>query len=184
MGRHVRPDHAARRLQHRRQPRHGERRQGEAHSLLRHRRRGRFPHRQGLQPLYDPLRLRHDRARQRHRQDHPRGRRQELVLPHRRLRFRHTARKHRLEPRQGERRDRDRRRARAARHLRLLVLSPAGAGVGRAGARARQRRRRHGELDEGRLRIRLDQDRCGPRRFSSSSPTSTPWASRSRRASC
>ena len=39
MGRHEGPDDAARRLQHRRQPRDGAGRQGEEDSLLRHRRR-------------------------------------------------------------------------------------------------------------------------------------------------
>ena len=88
MGRHRRHDDAARRLQHRRQPGHVRRGQGEEDPLLRHRRGRRLADRQGLHALYDPLRLRHDRALQRHRQDDPRRGRQELVLPHRRLRLR------------------------------------------------------------------------------------------------
>ena len=88
MGRHRRPDDAARRLEHRRQPRDVGRGEGEEDPVLRHRRGRRVADRQGLHALYDPLRLRHDRARQRHRQDHSRRRRQELVLPHRGLRLR------------------------------------------------------------------------------------------------
>ena len=63
--------------------------QGEEDALLRHRRRRRLADRQGLHALYDPLRLRHHRARQRHGEDDHRAGRQELVLPHRRLRLRH-----------------------------------------------------------------------------------------------
>ena len=74
MGRPRRPDDAARRLQHRRQPRHGRRRQGKEDPVLRHRRGRRLADRQGLHALYGPLRLRHDRARQRHGDDHPRTR--------------------------------------------------------------------------------------------------------------
>ena len=63
-------------------------RQGEEDSVLRHRRRGRLAHRQGLHALHRPLRLRHDRARQRHRDDNSQRGRQDVVLPHRRLRVR------------------------------------------------------------------------------------------------
>ncbi len=80
----------ARRLQHRRQPRHERGRQGKEDPVHRHRRRRRLADRQGLHALYDPLRLRHDGARQRHRDDDPQAGRQELVLPHRRLRVRHA----------------------------------------------------------------------------------------------
>ena len=57
-----------------RQPGDVRRGQGEEDPLLRHRRGRRLADRQGLHALYDPLRLRHDRARQRHRQDDPRSR--------------------------------------------------------------------------------------------------------------
>ena len=66
MGRPERPDDAARRLQHRRQPGDERRDQREEGAVLRHRRRRRVADRQGLHALHDPLRLRHDRARQRH----------------------------------------------------------------------------------------------------------------------
>ena len=73
MGRHQRADNAARRLQHRGQPRHGRRVEGKEDPVHRHRRGGRVADRQGLHALHDSLRLRHDRARQRNRQDHCRG---------------------------------------------------------------------------------------------------------------
>ncbi len=110
--------------------------------------------------LHDPLRLRHERARQRHGQDHPRRGRQELVLHHRRLRLRQAARGGRLRRREGGRRKRGRRRARAARHVRFLLLPPAGAGVGRAGARPRQRRRGLRPI-----RSRLRPNSASPRRM-------------------
>ncbi len=50
----------------------------------------RRPHRQGLHAEHDLLHLRHLYARQRHRQGADQGRRRQLVLPHRRLRVRHT----------------------------------------------------------------------------------------------
>ena len=59
--------------------------------LLRDRRRGRIAHRQGLQRLHGPLRLRYDGARQRHGQDDPGSGRQILVLHHRGLCVRHPA---------------------------------------------------------------------------------------------
>ena len=59
MGRPERPDDAAGRLQHRRQPGDERRDQGEEGSVLRHRRRRRVADRQGLHALHDPLRLRH-----------------------------------------------------------------------------------------------------------------------------
>ncbi len=69
MGRHQGAHHAARRLQHRREPGARADRQGEEDSAVRHRRRGRIADRQGLQRLHGPLRLRYDGARQRHGQD-------------------------------------------------------------------------------------------------------------------
>ena len=115
MGRHGRADHAARRLQLRRQPRFERSRQGKAHPVLRHRGRRRLADRQGLHALHDPLRIRHDGARQRHGQDDPRTGRQELVLSHRGLRLRHATRERSGERREGGRRQRRRRRAGAAR---------------------------------------------------------------------
>ena len=112
-------------------------RQGEEHSVFRHRRRWSFADRQGLHALHDTLRLRHDGARQRHGEDDPRPGRQELVLPHCGLCFRDTARERSRQRRQGERRLRRRRRARASRHLRFCLLSPAGAGIRCTGARPR-----------------------------------------------
>ena len=158
MGRHRRTDDAARRLQHRRQPRHVGRGQGEEGPLLRHRRGRRVADRQGLHALHDPLWLRHDSAFQRHRQNNPRRGRQELVLHHRRLRFREATGGDSQRTRQGGRRNRGRRRSGAARDIGLLLLSPPGAKLGRAGARARQRRHGHLELAQGGGGIRPDQD--------------------------
>ena len=67
VGRPERPQHAARRLEHGRQHRHGEGRGGEEDAVLHHRRGRRLAHQRGLHRLHRALRLRHDRARQRHR---------------------------------------------------------------------------------------------------------------------
>ena len=88
-----RHDDAARRVQLRRQHRDVGRGQGEEDPVLRHRRGRRVADRQGLHPLHHSLRLRHDRARQRHRQNDPRRGRQELVLPYCGLRFREAIEK-------------------------------------------------------------------------------------------
>ena len=56
--------------------------------------------------VHGALRVRHDRARQGHRQRRRQGGRQELVLPDRRLRVRHAAAERRDERRQGRRRQR------------------------------------------------------------------------------
>ena len=184
MGRHRRPDDAARRLEHRGQPRHVLRGQGEEDPVHRHRRGRRVADRQGLHALYDPLRLRHDRARQRHRQDHCRRGRQELVLPHRRLRLREATGGGGHRCRQGGRRNGGRRRSRAARHVGLLLLSPPGAGLRRASARPRQRRRRHVELAQGGGGIRPHQDDEARGAARCSSPTFMRSGSTPRRASC
>ena len=69
------------------------------------------PHRQAVQSPTRPLGLRHDGARQRHRLGGGEVGRQDLVLPHRRLRLRPCARARRHRGRQGERRQGARQRA-------------------------------------------------------------------------
>ena len=91
MGRHQGAHHAARRLQHRREPGARADRQGEEDSPVRDRRRRRLADRQGLQRLHGPLRLRYDGARQRHGQDDRGSGRQILVLHHGGLCVRHAA---------------------------------------------------------------------------------------------
>ncbi len=84
--------------------------------------------------------------------------RQELVLPHRGLRFREATGSGRHGGRQGRRGKRGGRRPRAPWDFGLLFLSSPGAGLGRAGAWPRQRRRRHAKLAQGGVRIRPHQD--------------------------
>ena len=89
-------------------------------------------HRQTVQPLHGALGLRHRGAGQRHRLGGGQGRRQELVLPHRRLRLRLRAR---------ARRDGGRTKANGGKvvggvrapdqHIGLLVVPAAGAGFRR-----------------------------------------------------
>ena len=91
------------------------------------RRGGRLAHRQGLQRLYGALRLRHDLARQRHCDDDARSGRQDLVLPHRRLRLRHPVATGGEQRRHRRRRQGAGRRARAAGDVGLFVVPAAGA---------------------------------------------------------
>ena len=126
--------------------------------FFRHRRRRRLADRQGLHALHHPLRLRHDRAFERHRQNDSRRRRQELVLHHRRLRLRKTIGGDSLRSRQGGWRNRDRRRSGAARDVGLFLLSPPGAKLRRAGAGPRQRWHGHVNFAQGGGGIRPDQD--------------------------
>ena len=70
--------------------------------VLRGRRRRLVAHERRLHGLYRALRLRHDGARQRHGDDDRQERRQDLVLPDRRLRLRHAAAEAR--PRRSSRR--------------------------------------------------------------------------------
>ena len=152
--------------------------------LHRHRRGRRVADRQGLHALYDPLRLRHDRARQRHGENHSRGRRQELVLPHRRLRLRQAIGSRR--PPKSSRRAAEtcsaasacpsgrrisppicsRRRARARRCLGSPTPAPT--------PPTRSRRRRNSASPR----------RCGLRRFWCSLPTFTRWVFKSPRGWC
>ena len=155
---HERPDHGARRLQHRRQPRHNAAAKekkipffaiGAAGASL----TGKDCTPYTVHYAYDTTALANGTAKTILNQGG-----KSLVLPHRRLRLRHAAAKRRGRRRQGRRRQGRRRRARAARHLGLLVLSAAGAEFGRAGARPRQRRRRLLQFAEGGQRIRHHQD--------------------------
>ena len=168
MGRHSRPNDAARRLQHRGQPCDGAHRQGEEDPPHGDRRGRRFADRQRLQRLHGPLRLRYDRARQRHGQDDPRSGRQDLVLHHCGLRVRHATPEGGDEDRRGRRRQGRGLREGAARNVGLLVLPLAGARLGSAGGRPRQRGRRFQQFLEGRARIRPhrhDEARGAPRLY-------------------
>ncbi len=158
MGRPRRSDHGARRIEHRRFHRDVDDRQGKEDAVLRDRRRRRLADRQGLHSLHGALCLRYDGARQRHRDDDGETRRQDLVLPHRRLCVRHPVAGSRGESRGSQWRQGDRRGARAAVDLRLLELSAAGAELRRPGAGARQRRQRLHQLDQGGRRVRHRQD--------------------------
>ena len=158
MGRPRRTDHGARRIEHRRQHRDGDGRQGKEDAVLRDRRRRRVADRQGLHALHGALRLRHHRARQRHGDDHGEAGRQDLVLPDRRLRVRHPVAGSRREGRGGQWRQGDRRGARPAVDLGLLQLSAAGAEFRRAGAGPCQCRQRLHQLDQGGRRVRHRQD--------------------------
>ena len=158
MGRPRRPDHGARRLQHRRLARHVDRREGKEGAVLRDRRGRRFADRQGLHALhvhygYDTTALGNGTATAILNQggkswffltaDYAFGTQLAAIGRARRQRRR----------RQGARR-----RARAARHVGLLVVPAAGAELGRRCRRPRQRRRRLRQLAEGRQRVRHHED--------------------------
>ncbi len=87
-----------------------------------------------------------------------RGRRQDLVLHHRRLRLRQEPREERGGCGRSGGRQGARRGASPDQHRGFLVLPPAGAGVGRGRDRYRQCRRRHQQHAETGRRIRARQE--------------------------
>ena len=164
-------------------PRHSCGREGKEGSVLRHRGHGRLADRQGLHALHRALRLRHDRARQRHRNDHSQRGRQDVVLPYCRLRLRLAIARRRRAGRHREWRNRRRLCARAARDFGFRLLPLAGAEFGRAGARPRQCGPRLHELAEGGQRPWRSKDDEAGRPSWPSSPTSTRSAWRRRKDS-
>ena len=148
-----------RRHQLRHRPGDGQGRAGEEEALHLGRRRDLGAHQRAVLALHRALRLRHDGARQGHRQRGRQGRRQDLVLPDRRLRLRHAAAERRDDGRQGRRRHGA---SASVRHPlvgeRLLVVPAPGAAEQGADPRPGQRRRRHDQLDQGGQRVRHHQD--------------------------
>ena len=102
--RHPGRRHADRRHQLGHQPGDGQGRGGEEEALHLDRRRDLGADQRAVLALHRALRLRHRRARQGHRQRGRQGGRQELVLPDRRLRLRHSAAERHHDGRQGRRR--------------------------------------------------------------------------------
>ena len=133
MVRHRRHGHADRRHQLGHQPGDGQDRGAEEEAVHLGRRRDLGADQRPVHAVHGPLGLRHGRAGQGHRQRGRQGRRQELVLPDRRLRLRPAAAGRHLGHRQGRRRHHRRLGQAPAVGERLLVVPAAGA------SRARRR---------------------------------------------
>ena len=139
-------------------PGHGQGRAGKEAALHLDRRRHLGADQRAVLALHRALRLRHDRARQGHGQRGRQGRRQDLVLPDRRLRLRHAAAERHHHGGQG----RGRQGRRLGPRIRSRPATSARSCCRRskqgADPRPGQRRRRHDQLGEGGQRVRHHQD--------------------------